>query len=574
MNKLTTQRFLAGFVALAAIQALFFYASFFVNLNSTLAEWSESGINWPLQLFYNFLHGRPFQSSLYAAPGGGVAVGFVGNPHAYIHANVIHANFLPYLFAYAWALRPTLAWLYGLIILWNVVCGLVLTGLILKSLSPRDWKPKAVFASAVFLAGGLLSILDQFAQFLLFVGPFLMAVYYFFLTRRRFWFLAAVAAVCLTGEDAAMTAVSFLAYLYFFEPEGKPYALRGAAFAVPYTLLILLVVQPASRAELTLLSGTNMTNVLKQVFELTPDGLARNVKTMWPLFTVLPAFAMAGPLFGWPPMLQAWRIAGLGLVSTAPYWGESFARGGGHHILPPFISTYLALLAMLGQGKAEGGAWARRRVPAAALAATAVFLLFSWRVQSNNLPTALKPSLYRLSGKAEKAAATELSLKIEEASNRAVIAAARALPPEKSLVYLVNYRSTGFFLDRSDVWQCADTLQGPYAFEQTDYFLVQKDGIDLTCCLNPSVGSDLREVLKKGGEHVNDRSCPMTSALLKVIRETFVQTHRVVQDDDHVLLLENRHPRTFISPATTLGFGWRRNLFKKAVIAASPSERD
>ena len=180
----------------------------------------------------------------------------------------------------------------------------------------------------------------------------------------------------------------------------------------------------------------------------------------------------------------------------------------------------------------------------------------------------MKPSLYRLSGKAAKGAALELSLKVEEASNRAVIAAAHALPPEKSFVYLVNNRSTGFILDHSDVWQCSDSLQGRPAFDQTDYLLVQKDAIDLTCCFDPSSGANLRAVLEKIDDRVNDLNCPMTPALLKMIRESFAGTHRVARDDDHVLLLENLHPRKFVSPPTTVGIGWTRNLFKKAVVAA------
>lgn len=569
----TAKRYLACLAGGVLIQEAFFYASFYANLNSTLAEWSAFGINWPLQLYHNFLNGRPFQSSLYASPVGGISVGFIDNPYAYIHANVVHVNFLPYAFASLWALRPTLATLYGIIFIWNLAAGTVLTRLILQRLSPRDYRPKLVFALAIYVGAGLLSIMDQFAQFLLFVGPFMMAAYYFFLSKRRFWFLAAVAAICLTGEDASMLAVSFMAYLYFFEPaaEGRSFALTGAALAVPYMLLVLFVVQPASRAELTVFSATNMTNVFKQLLDVTPDMLLRNVKTMWPLFTIFPAFAMAGWLFGWSSRRQAAVITGLALVSAAPHWGESFARGGGHHILPPFISCYLALLRMLGYGRAEGPEWLRRRVPPAALAATAVFLLFSLRVQSNLLPSALKPSLYRLTGKVEKAHALELSLRVEEASNRALIAAARALPPEKSLVYLVNNRSTGFFLDRSDIWQCSDSLQGRNAFHQTDYFLVQKDGIDLTCCMNAVLGLDLDAVLERSMSRISELNCPMTPALLQVVRDTFARTHRVVRDDEHVLLLENLKPRKFESHPTTVGFGWTRNLFRKAVVAPAPA---
>lgn len=569
--EVTTKRYLAVFAAVVPAQALFLYASFFANLNSTLAEWSAFGIIWPMQLIHNFMNGRAFQSSLYAGPLGGISLGYVANPYPYISANVIHANFLPYLFAYPWSLYPTLACWYAIIFVWNLVGGIWLTKLIMKRLSPQDHRLKTIFAAAVFLGSGLLSIMDQFAQFTLFAGPVFLAVYYFFLAKRRWAFLAAVAALCLIGEDTAMAAVTFMAYLFLFEPEeGRSYGLAGAAFAIPYLLFVLLIVQPASRAELTLLSATNMSNVIRHFFALTPAMVGRNLKTLWALFTLLPAFLMAGPVFGWPAKARARLIAGLALVSTAPFWAECFARGGGHHLMPPFISTYLAFVVMVAGGRAEGEEWLGRRVPRLALAATAVFLLFSWRVQANLLPNAVKPALYRLSGKADKAAALELSLKVEEASNRDVIAAARALPPEKSLSYLVNNRVLGFIVNRSDIWQCTDVLQGRFAFDETDYYLVQNDALDMACCFRAEAGADYRTVVANTIDGVSDLNCPMTPALRRQIKDALVRpgTHRIVRDDEHVLLLENLHPRRFESHPTTLGFGWTRNLFKRGVIVA------
>ena len=56
MNKLmTTKRYLTAFAAVALVQTVFFYTSFFVNLESTLSEWSAFGTIWPIQLFHNFL---------------------------------------------------------------------------------------------------------------------------------------------------------------------------------------------------------------------------------------------------------------------------------------------------------------------------------------------------------------------------------------------------------------------------------------------------------------------------------------------------------------------------------------
>jgi hypothetical protein len=569
MKAMTTQKFLTVFAAVVAVQALFFYASFFANLHSTICEWAGSAVAWPVQAYYNLLHGRSFQSSIYASPAGGDAVGFVGNPYAFIHSFAFHTSVLIYLFAGVWALHPTLATLYGIIFAWNLTCGAGLTVLILKRLAPRDYRWKAVFALSVFFGAGLLSILDQFAQPLLFVGPTMLAAYYFFLARRRWWFLAAIAAMCLTGEDASMLAVTFAGYFFLFEPEdGRSYGLTAAAFAVPYMLAALLIVQPASRADLIVLSSTNMSHVFKNITALTPAMFAENFKTLWPLFTILPSFVMAGTLFGWPSASGAIAVAALGLVTAAPFWAEIIIRGGAHHNLPPFISSYLALLLMIGRAKADE-AWLRRSVPAAALAATAIFLLFSLRVQANNLPNALKPALYRISGKAEKGLALERSLKVEKVSNLTTISAIKSLAPEKGVAYLTNNQAVGFFVDRSDIWQCGDTVRERFAFEQTDYFVVQKDAVNMTCCLDASAGPDYVSIVRKS-PNIIALNCPMTPALLEKIRGSFVRagTHRVAREDEHVLVLENLHPVRYVSPPETVGLGWTRNLFKKAAVAA------
>src|SRR5882672_7753351 len=59
---------------LSVFGAVFFYASFFWTFEKTLSYYSGRGFLWTVQLFYNLLHGRPFQSSLYAATG--LDVGF------------------------------------------------------------------------------------------------------------------------------------------------------------------------------------------------------------------------------------------------------------------------------------------------------------------------------------------------------------------------------------------------------------------------------------------------------------------------------------------------------------------
>jgi len=173
-----------------------------------------------------------------------------------------------------------------------------------------------------------------------------MAIYIFSWPSADGRFLAAVAALCLIGEDTAMAAVTFHGLSLSLEPrKGRSYGLAGAALAIPYLLFILLVVQPASRAELTLLSATNMSNVIRTFSRLTPRRCWRATsRRCGPLSPCCRGSSWPGWRSGWPSKARARLIAGLALVSTAPFW-RSRSRGvAGHDLMPAFISTYLALV--------------------------------------------------------------------------------------------------------------------------------------------------------------------------------------------------------------------------------------
>jgi len=257
------RRYLTFLLPASILFAVFFYASFFWNFNSTLSLWSTGGFAWPHQMFHNFLHGRMFQSSLFADPFlAGGSVGFTHNPYAYINGSVIHINFTPYLFALIWSLFPTPAMIYGLIFSWNLLGGGLFSWLIIRKLSDKDTEEKTAFVIAVMLASGFLAILVQMAQFLLFAGPFMMAAYYFFLIRKRAAFVAAIAALCLVSEDSAMVAACFALYFAIFESEGRWYGAASALISIPYVLFLLVIIQPAARMDLTITSSTTTSLVL------------------------------------------------------------------------------------------------------------------------------------------------------------------------------------------------------------------------------------------------------------------------------------------------------------------------
>src|SRR2546425_5842613 len=118
-QRLSIKSFVLRFAILSVVIFPLVLTGFFVNLASTISDSSTGGIAWTHQVFYNFVHGRPFQSSLFASQKAGESVGFSFNPYPYISTNVIHVNFFPYLFAPLWNIWPTLPWLYGVVFLFN-----------------------------------------------------------------------------------------------------------------------------------------------------------------------------------------------------------------------------------------------------------------------------------------------------------------------------------------------------------------------------------------------------------------------------------------------------------------------
>jgi len=547
------------FFVVSAGAAAFLYASFFLNFATTLSDFSGFGFTWTHQMFHNFLHGRAFQSSLFATLDAGDSVGFVANPHAFIHADVIHVNFTPYVFAALWALRPTPAAIYGLIFAWNLAAGGLLARSILRRAAPPQERDRLLLALAVLAFGGLLAILSQMAQFLLFAGPLMLGAYDAFLARRRGAFLAWIAALALLGEDAAMVGACLGAYLFVFEDDGRPYGAAAAALCAAYLALLLAVVQPAARAELTLSGSTTTAVVVRRLFALSAADLGANLLSMRPLALFAPAFALAAGLFGVPSRRALARAAGLALIPALPHWGECFVVGGAHHLIPPWYGLFLALLSWLGA--------AREPAPRAARwagASAALFLLGALRVQAGQLPLRVRPALLRLARKMDRAASIERALAGSEASNRALIEAAAAIPADRSVVFLANNSVSGFIVGRSEIWDF------PAFYDRADFLLVQKDAVDANFSFVPRADAPLASVLA-ATRRLNERDQAVTAAMVEALRAALVGggTHRVALENEHVLVLERGERLPFDNPPSTRGWGWIANVGRRPARAAT-----
>ena len=529
---------------------------FFSNLSTTISQYSAGGVTAPHQLFYNFLHDRPFQTSLFASQETGQSVGFSYNPFAYLHINAIHVYFSAFLFAPIWGLWPNLSWLYGLVIVVNY-CGMALFAWkTLNHLSPKSAAIKTAFALSMLLASGFLFTFQQNAQLLLFSGPFLLAAYYFLLTRRKSIFLASIALVCLVSEDAAMVALTFSAYIYFFERDAKSFALASGIFSLTYLAIALFVLQPAARSHLVLSEANTTMVVLKHILDFSPALLTARLIGFFPALFFIPAFGMAYVLFGKSNI--SWRqLLGLIFLAPLPHWGECAIVGASHHLMPVLVFMFIALVLTLGRipDTLAASIVSAKQKGAALLCLATIFMAGSFRTLISNLPDQLLLPAYKLAGMAGKANRIEQNL-VEQQSNRRVLKAIEKLPKTSSLVYLTNSSIEGFIAGRSDIWAFPDY------YDLADYLVIQPNAHQAFFSLDTNTHQNIAQAIKNGKRV--DAGATITRELAQSITKLLVEetrTHRVIEDDSAVTILERIQKNPIPNPPSTIGFGWKSNLF-------------
>lgn len=556
-----TYQFVRKFVLVAAVMAsIFFFLMlyfFFSNLETTTSQYSAGGVSAPFQLFHNFMHGRPFQTSLFASEGAGQSVGFSYNPYAYLHIYAIHLYLTPFLFAPLWNLFPNLTWLYGLVMLVNYCAMAIFTWKTLKHLSPHTATIKTIFALAILLASGFLFTFQQNAQLLLFGGPFILAAYYFLLTRRRAMFTLSMALLCLISEDAAMVAVTFSAYVYIFERDVRSYAVRSGLFAVSYLAIVLLVIQPASRSHLVLTDLNTAAVVVKLISSLDPSMVRGLLIGLFPALFFIPAFGMIYLLFGKPG--ASWpQLGGVALIAPLPHWGESALVGASHHLLPVIDFMFIAFVLALGRTpeiQKVGNDLPRRKI-VLLFVLVLIFLAGSLRIMISNLPEQILLPLYSYTGQEEKAKKMRVGVG-ERNGNRQIIEVVERIPPENSLVYLTNTSVEGFISGRSDIWRF------PNYYDRADYLVIQPGAHQSFFSFPLAAGQDVSAAIA-AGKSVESADVEISRESAMAIVRHLVEgerSHRVVVDAPGVVLLERINKQAMDSHPSTLGWGWVSNVF-------------
>lgn len=550
--KFSTRRFVVGLAVLSGLFFAVMLSLFFYGLATTTSEYSVGGVAAPHQFFHNFLYGRTFQTSLYASKLAGASVGFSHNPYAYIHTYVIHVYLTPFLFAPVWNLWPNLYWLYGLVFLVNYAGMVLFAWKTLEHLSPQSFKIKTVTATALLLAGGFLATFQEKAQLMLFGGPFLLAAFYFLLTRRKVWFFAAMVLTCLTSEDLAMVAVTFSLYIFLFERKAKSYALLGGLFAVVYLVIVLFFIQPAARSELVLTNSTTTVVVFEKIREFFPPDIGLLLISFAPALFFFPAFGIVCLLFG-KPDVSWWRVGGLVFLAPLPHWGQTAIVGAAHHMAPVILFVFAAFVLVLGKtpDRIPHGIPLPRKTAAFLLAITAFFLLGSFRILAGNLPDFIIVPIYKLAGREEKAQKLEQGF-AEKEGNRRVLEVVDSIPKESSLVFLTNSSVEGFIAGRSDLWKFPDY------YDVADFLVIQPNANQSFFSLPSGDGLNFPQALAGGKDAELDDAHISEEAANAIIHHLVSEkkSHRLVLQESNVVLLERIEKKPVYSSPSTLGLGW------------------
>lgn len=544
-------RYTIGLTLLSGIFFALMLVFFFFNLGTASSDYSAGGVTATVQLFYNFLNGRPFQTSLYAID---QSIGFI-NPYAYLNIYAIHINLTPYLFAPIWNFWPNLSWLNGLVFLVNYGCMAIFAWKTLEHLSPHSYKIKALTAIGLLLSSGFLFTFQQNAQFLLLSGPFMLAAYYFLLTRQRSMFVVSMILLCLISEDAAMVAVTFSFYVFLFDRDARSFAYLAGTFSIVYLAAVLLIVQPAARAELAITSSTTALVIIKQIVDFNPD-LGTLLIGLAPALFFAPAFVIVVLLFGRPDVSWA-KVAGLVFIAPFPHWGQSIVVGATHHLLPVIIFLFAAFITVLGRTPDVQSATLPfpRKKAIFVFGLTAIFWAASMRILVSNLPEPILVPIYKLAGKNERARKIEQNI-LDRKGNQRVLEVVRQIPKENSLVFMTNSAIAGIIADRSDIWPF------PHYYGAADYLVLQP-GARQSSFSFPTTGSlNFKESLAKGRASISNDSVISEESVNSIVRHLVVEekTHRLALEEPGVVLLERIKKQPLYMPPSTVGFGWIQNI--------------
>jgi hypothetical protein len=521
----------------------FYLALFFISLSSLVSDYSWGDVAYHHQIFYNFLHDRPFQTSVYWS-----ALANSVNQYAYLNMINIHLYLSPFLFSFIYYLIPNLYGLYFTLLvvnyislaffLWKLVCLFTVEDRLLKYLLVMSFLLTHAFT--FLLIGGKASPI-------LLGTPFLLAAYYFLQRERYGLYYICSLLFCLSYDDCGLFFISFLGYVFLFERKHLKPAVVTALLGLFSVVLVIGILQPMARINMPGKSVASVFDALGIVWDsMNSSGflfrfINQNGKLLLMFGSLFLAFTVILLLSKRSGHQDLYRCLGLIFLAPLSHWA-SIVVGVGVHFMPVTVFTFIAITLIMSKSELNiSGIWTQQKWLALAL--------IGFYFVSNLFVFSYLQRHYIGNEYAEEKKSNAHCLQVIN----------RIVPNNDSLTYWTACGIDGFLGNRSNLWRF------PHFFDRADFLVMQKNAKNTFFQAKIISGQDIYQSLMNGTYHSTGAIAITDNKMIDAVSDMLVKansSHTIVFDDPEVVVLKRKERFRFEQPSETIGFGFFVNFPK------------
>jgi hypothetical protein len=513
-------------------------------LSSVSTDYSWGDIAYHHQIFYNFIHGQYFTTSVYWN-----ALVNSANQYAYLNMVNVHFYLSPFIFSLFYSLIPNLTGLYVTVLAVNYISLAFFLWKLVCLYTDKDRFPKYLLVMSFVLTNAFIySLIISKASPILLGTPFILAAYYFLQKDRYILYYIFSLLFCLSYDDCGLLFISFLGYVYFFDKKHVKPAVVTAILGLVIVGLIIGVLQPMARINM---AGNSVASVF-DAFGVMKDHLNSGLFIVF-IKRIIISLLLFSSLFLLFPVILLWSTPSsyprqelyqyLGLIFLAPlsHWA-SILVDVGVHFMPVVIFTLIAItMAVSRSALTMPTKWTWQKGVASALVGfyfAANVLVFGYR-QRHYIG-----SQYA----AEKRANAQCLKKINH-----------FVPADQGLSYWTARAIDGFLSNRSHLWRF------PRCFDQADFLVMQKNAQNTFFQAKIIPGQDIYQALRHGTHHSSGEKISIDNGIIEMICATLVKinnSHLIMYEDPEVVILKRKDSILFEQPPETRGFGFLNNFPK------------
>lgn len=568
-----------GFVINAILLVLTVGLIFF-SLYSTFNLVYTGGDNsFYQQMYYNFYSERPFQSTV-------VAYGKEHwvNPNYHINGFVFHSYLLTWLLALPYLLFEDGGLLVKIILFLNLVGSGLLSYFILRHLCTNNVTLKWYIFIIVIICSGFLHYTFSLGVAASVAFTFILLGYYAFIKDYRYLYYFSCILLCLLQDDLSTFVVSSALYIFLFVPSKRNYAYFPIILGLAFFISWYFVLQPLVRADLgTVAQGvpnSMLINRLQERFESLTSLFTGKSSVLVYAYTVvyyLHSFVVMVFVsfllyyFHYSKKIPFFKAIVFLIMIPMPYWIFNLSRILGYHTIPIEATAMILLLICLGKiSMPEKINFASLSIFMFLFIFQIIIHIFTLDIVPFVVSTYNKPNKVRDYMKdhllyyfgfysQEDIAQTYYYKELEGSKN--TINILQNIPKNKSVSIWANFSLGSFVAFRNDIWNF------PMCYDIVDYLLIQKNAT--STCFEAKELSELdyrQDSIKYSyfaKAYKNGTMVGRTTNMITPIKHLLVdslQTHKIAQETEHLLLLERKEHFEIPMPASTVGFGWLRIL--------------